>query len=513
MWREICTRLRSLRHWRRRETDLDEEIRFHLAEEMEEHMAEGMSPERALAAARRDFGNVTRLRELTRETWGWGPAERLLQDVRHAIRGMRRNRGYACAVVLTLAIGIGLNAAMFGLLSRLFLQAPPHVEEPGGIHRVWVRERDLRMDSLAPTGALIASDRMDWADFNLLRADPGRFAAVGGYTAPRPARHGRGQSAEELRVSWVTGNLFALLGARPALGRSIVPEDDDLAATPVAAIGHGYWKRRFGGARAVLGSTVSFDEVTYEIVGVMPRGFSGPEASAADVWLPLRIAATGSRGSGWQRSGSGFSLMPLVRLAPGVTAATAGAAATGNLRAVRADQDFWWKNPEATVVLGPILRARGPAALGDDMRLPLVVGGVALVVLLVSTANVSNLLMLRVAARRRELAVRHALGAGRWSIGRLLVVESVVLAALSGAAALALAAAAGRVLRDTLLPRYEWADQPLEVTAIAFTGASLVAVALVAALFPAVFAARSRGRSLREPGDIELLSRRGPGHA
>ena len=493
MWRRICSRLRSLRHWRRREAELDEEIRFHLAEETEERMAEGLSPERALAAARRDFGNVTRLRELTRETWGWGPAERLLQDLRHAIRGVRRHRGYACAVVLTLAFGIGLNAAIFGLLSRLFLQAPPHIEEPRGIHRVWVQERDLRMDSLAPTGALIASDRMDWADFSLLRADPTRFAAVGGYTAPRPIRHGRGQSADELRVSWVTGSLFALLGARPALGRSILPEDDDLGAPPVATIGHGYWKRRFGGARPALGSTVSFDDVTYEIVGVMPRGFAGPEASAADVWLPLRIAATGSSGNGWQRTGTGFSLTPLVRLAPGVTAEAAGAAATAGLRAPRADQDSWWRDAQATVVLGPILKARGPGALGDDMRLPLVVGGVALAVLLIATANVSNLLMLRVATRRRELAVRHALGAGRWGVGRLLVIESVVLAALSGAAALALAAVAGRVLRDTLLPRFWWADGPLDVTAITFAGVAALAVALVAALFPAVYAARSRG--------------------
>ena len=125
MWRQVCVRLRSLWRWRRRESELDEEIRFHLAEEIEERIAAGMSAEQARAAARRDFGNVTLIRELTRETWGWGPVERLLQDARSAIRGLRRNLGYACAVVLILALGIGLNAAMFGLLSRLFLQAPP----------------------------------------------------------------------------------------------------------------------------------------------------------------------------------------------------------------------------------------------------------------------------------------------------------------------------------------------------------------------------------------------------
>ena len=162
MWRQICVRLRSLWRWRRQESELDEEIRFHLAEEIEERIAAGMSPGQACAAARRDFGNVTLIRELTRETWGWGPAERVFQDVRSAIRGMRRNPGYACAVVLILALGIGLNAAMFGLLSRLFLQAPPHIEDPDGIHRVWVRQRGIgELGEL--TGAVFAIDRMDWA--------------------------------------------------------------------------------------------------------------------------------------------------------------------------------------------------------------------------------------------------------------------------------------------------------------------------------------------------------------
>ena len=491
MWRQVCVRLRSLWRWRRQESELDEEIRFHLAEEIEERIAAGMSAEQARAAARRDFGNVTLIRELTRETWGWGPVDRLLQDARSAIRGLRRNPGYACAVVLILALGIGLNAAMFGLLSRLFLQAPPHIEDPDGIHRVWVRQRGIgELGEL--TGAVFAIDRMDWAEFSTLRADFDRFAAVGGYTAPGLRLNGRGQNAEELQVSQVTGDLFTLLGVHPGLGRLIGSRDDDLAATPAAVISDGYWHQRFGRSREALGATVSLDQVTYEIVGVLPPGFSGPDPRAADVWLPVQIAAAASGDDNWRRSGTGFSLTLLVRLAPDVTAEAASRAATHLLRATRADSNLSWKDTEATVVLGPILQARGPADLVGAMRLPLVVGGVALLVLLVATANVSNLLMLRVAARRRELAVRHALGAGRWGVGRLLVIESVFLAVLSGAAGLGVAAVAGRVLRVTLLPGYQWAGDPLDTRTLAFTGVAVFAVGLLAALFPALYAARGR---------------------
>ena len=487
MWRQVYVRLRSFIRWRQQEVELDEEIRFHLAEEKEDRIAEGLSPAAARAAAQRDFGNVTLIRELTRETWGWGPAERLLQDIRSAIREVRRNPGYTGAVVLTLALGIGLNAAMYGLLAPLFLQAPPHVEDPDGIRRVWVRER-FDVGELA--GTVVADDQIDWAEFSSLRDDPDRFTAVGGYTAPQLMQNGRGQAAESFHVSWVTGNLFALLGAPTVLGRLIVPEDDEVAASPVAVIGNGYWQRRFAGDREALGATVTFGDITYEIVGVMPPGFSGPEPSAADIWLPLQIAATNGYKNWWESS-SGFDLTALVRLAPGVTAEVAAAAATGGVRTARAGN--WWRDTEPTVMLGPLLRTRRPGTLWRDLQLPLAVGGVTLAVLLVAAANVSNLLMLRVAARRRELAVRHALGAGRWGVGRLLVTESVLLAALSGVAALGVAAAADRVLRITLLPRYQWAGGTVDVTAIAFIGVAVLAVGLATALFPALYASRSRG--------------------
>ena len=486
MWRQVYVRLRSFFRWRRQEVELDEEIRFHLTEEMDERIAEGLSPTAARAAAPRDFGNVMQIRELTRETWGWGPAERLLQDIRTAIRGIRRNPGYTVAVVLTLALGIGLNAAMYGLLARLFLQAPPHVKDPDGIHRVWVRER---FDVGVFAGTVVADDVMDWAEFGTLHDDRDRFAAVAGYTAPRAMQNGRGQAAESLHVSWVTGDLFALLGVPPALGRLIVPEDDDVTASPVALIGNGYWQRRFAGAREALGATITFRDITYEIVGVMPPGFSGPDPNAADVWLPQQIAAT-DNSDYYRAPDTGGRLTALVRLAPGVTTEAAAAAATGGVRT--AGVRHWRGDTEPTVVLGPLLRARKPGTLERDLQLPLVVGGVALAVLLIATANVSNLLMLRVAARRRELAVRHALGGGRWGVGRLLVTESVVLAALSGVAALGVAAAAGRVLRITLLPRYQWAGGTVDATAIAFTGVAVLAVGLAAALFPALYAARGR---------------------
>ena len=339
---------------------------------------------------------------------------------------------------------------------------------------MWVRRGD-RGD---PTRVY---DGLRWREFDAFGTDADRFSAVGGYTTPWPTPNGRGQTAEELRVSQVTGGFFEVLGARPALGRPILPEDDDPAAPPVAVIGNGYWRRHFSGTPAALGATVTFGDVTYAIVGAMPSGFSGPEPNAVDVWLPNQIA----------EGVTDSFVRVLVRLQPGVTAEAAGAAATARLRSARDDSDP--SGTDDTILLGPLLRTRGPAALAGDMRLPLVVGGVALVILLVATANVSNLLMLRVAARRRELAVRRALGAGRWGVGRLLVIESVVLAVLSGAAALGVAAMAGRVLRVTLLPRYQWGGGPLDVTAMAFTGASVLAVGLAAALLPALYAARSRG--------------------
>ncbi|MXX75625.1 MAG: FtsX-like permease family protein [Holophagales bacterium] len=454
----------------------------------------GLSLEQAQAEARRNFGNVTLVREQTREAWGWAPMELLLKDIRAAFRMMRHNSGYTCAVVLTLALGIGLNAPMYEMLSRLFLRAPPHIEDPDRVRRLWVSERIDPGDRGVSTGRTWVVDALQWLDFDALSAADNPL--IDGVAGDRVSfrTNGRGQRAENLTVSWVTGEFFDFLGVAPTAGRLIATEDDDLAAQPVAVISDAYRRQRFGSAEEALGTTLSFEDVTYLVVGVLPPGFSGPRSNAVDVWLPLEHAATASRGNSWRRYGSTFYLTSFVRLAPGATEEAADAAVTAAVRAARAGSGFPDSlDREATVALGPILRTRGPTTLRRHMRLPLVAGGITFVVLLIAAVNMSNLLMLRVAARRRELAVRYALGLGRWGVGRLLVTESLVLAALSGIAALAVAAATGDALRRTLLPSYQWAEDPLGATATGFTGIAVLGIGLAAAVAPAVFAARSRG--------------------
>ncbi|MCY3931113.1 MAG: ABC transporter permease [Acidobacteria bacterium] len=494
MLRLLHNRLRSIWHRPQKDVELDEEIRFHLAAEAEERIETGLPPERAHAEARLRFGNVLLTRELTREAWGWAPAERLLKDIRAAFRMMRRNTGYTCAVVLTLALGIGLNAPMYEMLSRLFLRPPPHIEDPDAVHRLWLSERVDPGNRSGSTGRSWVVDAMQWLDFQALSvADNALIDGVAGHRVSS-STNGRGQRAENLTVSWVTGELFDFLGVAPTAGRSIAAEDNDLAAQPVAVISDGYRRQRFDSAEEALGATLSFDDVTYLVVGVLPPGFSGPRSNAVDVWLPLEHAATASRGNSWRRYGSTFYLTPFVRLAPGATEEAAGAAVTAAVRAARAGSRFSDSlDQEATVALGPILRTRGPVTLRRHMRLPLIAGGITFVVLLVAAVNMSNLLMLRVASRRRELAVRYALGLGKWGIGRLLVTESLALAALSGVVALAVAAATGDALRRTLLPSHQWADDPLGATAVGFTAIAVLGVGLAAAVAPAVYAARSRG--------------------
>lgn len=471
------------------EADVDLEIEHHFAAAEADLVRRGMSPEAARAEVARRFGDVRatrtaliglgRGREAARQRrdwWGdWG------LDLRYAVRSLGRTPGVTAAIIVMLALGIGANAAMYGILDQLFLSPPPHIAAPNEILRLYTRQTDRYRG-----GEYIDSD-VAVDQYEALTRDVRAFRRVAGYWV-QDNRVGTGQQSHHVNVAMVTGGYFPLLGAMAARGRFIEPDDDSPAAAPVAVISDGYWRRQHGASGEALGSTIKLDQVTYTVVGIAPPEFSGPDLYPIDIWVPLQIAAPAARQI-WRRVGSGFGLRVLARLEPGATPAQAADQATSVLRAFAASEPR--AEPDVTALFGPLVAARGPETLSGSLRLSLVVGGVVLVVLLIACANVTNLLILRAAGRRRELAVRGALGAGRWRTGRLLVLESLTLAVAAGAASALVAALAGRGLHLLLRPGGATALPVTEWRVLLFAGGVAIVVGFLSGLAPAVQASGS----------------------
>ena len=259
MLRQIYVRLRSLRRWRRQEAELEEEIRFHLAEEMEERVASGMSPEEALAAARRDFGNVPLIRELTRETWGWGFAERFAQDVRGALRMMRRNPTFAAVSAGTLALAIGVNVVMLSVLNTVLFRPLPY-QSPEDLVMLWTEtpSQDLRENRSAFWNI------EEWSRQSRSFTGLAMFDNV----ALTLTHAGETQRVQGARVS---PNLFPLVGVQPRHGRGF-SADEAAERRRVAVISHRFWQSRFGGSLDALGASVELDGHASRIVGVLPDG-------------------------------------------------------------------------------------------------------------------------------------------------------------------------------------------------------------------------------------------------
>lgn len=474
------------------EADVDLEIEHHFAAAVEDLVRRGSSPEAARAEVARRFGDIraaraamialSQGRELARKRrdWrgGWG------LDARYALRSLGRTPGVTAAIIVMLALGIGANAAMFGILDQLFLSPPPGISATDQILRLYRRQTD-RFRGVEYTGGTFAFDQ-----YKALARDVPGFREMAGYWVDEN-RVGTGQQSHQVSVAMVTGTYFPLLGATPARGRFIEPEDDTPSATPVAVISNGYWRRQYGASGGALGSTVTLGQVTYTVVGIAPRHFSGADVYPVDIWIPLLIAVPATRGSFWPRVGSGFGLQVLVRLRPGATPALAAKQATRALRAFAVSEPR--AEPNVTALAGPLVAARGPDDLPGSMRLSLVVGGMAAVVLLIACANVTNLLILRAAGRRRELAVRAALGAGPWRTGRLLVLESLGLAVAAGATSALVAAIAARGLHLLLQPAGGWELAISDWRVLLVAGGTAIVVGLLSGLAPAVQASGSAG--------------------
>ena len=272
MWRQIRARLRSLWRWRRQESELDEEIRFHLARETEERIAAGVSPEEARAAARRDFGNVTLTRELTREAWGWASAEALLQDTRGALRAIRRNPAFSGVAAGTLALAVGVNVVMFSVLNTVLFRPLPY-RFPDELVMLWTE---------TPSQALRENRSAFWNVEEWRRQSRSfRDMAVFDSVALTLTHEGETQRVQGARVS---PNLFPLLGIDPRHGRSF-SADEAAERRRLALVSHRFWQARFGGSLDALGASVELDGRPSTIVGVLPDGFRFGSLDA-DVFEP-----------------------------------------------------------------------------------------------------------------------------------------------------------------------------------------------------------------------------------
>ena len=474
------------------ERDAELEVGFHLDMKVRELIERGMSPEAARAEALRRFGDVRatreRIEQIDRERLGrerraaWWSA--VAQDLRYGMRGLGRQRAFTAVVVLTLGLAIGANATMFGIVDRLLLRAPPHVQDGESLARVFfvVPRR---------TGPPSESDRASFPQFAAVRDRVTELESMAAVFATDMVL-GDGVDSRQIRGAMTTASLFPLLGVRPALGRFFGADEDRIpAGEPVAVISHAFWQSHFGGARDALGAEIRLGRVPYTVIGVAPRGFTGADLERIDVWVP--IASAGSTiTDDWHEQRNMTWIQVLGRLRPG------GDGRRANLQATAAWHEYiraGGRNVERQLALGPrveiapLLEERGPNRT-DGSRIALWLAGVAAIVLIIACANVANLLLARAMRRRREIAVRLALGVSRARLVSQLLVESLLLAALGGVAGLVIARWGGAVVRSTLLPNVVWSEQLLDSRVIAFTAAATLLTGLLAGLVPAVQASR-----------------------
>lgn len=423
--RTIWLRIRS--PWLRREVkrEIDEELRFHLEQRTQENIAAGMAPKDAAREARKRFGNLQSVREECRETRGASFGEATLKDLRFAFRMLRKNPGFTAVAVLTLALGIGANTAIFSIVDAVLLRPLPF-KDPERLVTVWERNPEHGYD--ANTAAAANFD--DW------KAQNQSFEQMASFKRASKMDLTLGDETERVTGVAVTANLFPLLGTNPMRGRGFTSEEETPGRADVVVLSHRLWQRRFAGDPAVLGKTVSLDGRSYTVVGIMPGGFCFPGGTgvldgdydpAADLWMPLRISAEEQQNRG------DHPCHVVARLKPGVTLAQARSEMDAIQGQIHKSYGWYFMGTHCTV-----LPLREQSVGGVRAALCLLLGAVALV-LLIACANIASLLLVRAAARQKEFAVRAALGAGRGAIIRQLLVESVLLAVLGGALGVLLA--------------------------------------------------------------------------
>jgi predicted permease len=413
-WKDkLLIRLRMFFDRKRAGERLQDELRFHLELQVEKNIAAGMSAEAARRAALRSFGNPEALREQTRDTWSWNWLDLLILDLRQSIRSLRRAPAFSTTVILVLALGIGANVALFSVVHAVLLKSLPF---PDADRLVRVYEADARgrfQDNLV-TGGSFATWKAQSKSFQDLAIKRSTGYDLSGAGSELP---------EWVNAEIGSWNVFPLLGVQPAIGRFFLPEDDRPGANATVVLTWGLWKRRYGANPAILGKTVLLDARPFTVIGVLPAWFQYPDAKV-QLWTPIYH----EKPSSFMQMFTAHDFDVIGRLKPGISNAQANA----ELNAIQLQ--IRHQNPDGpvddAVNLRPILDAEVHQVRPGLYALL----AATTCLLLIACLNIANLLVARAATRRRELAVRTALGGTRLRLVRAQILESLLLSAAGGIA-------------------------------------------------------------------------------
>jgi predicted permease len=481
---KLSLRFRSLFHRNAADRELDEEVLFHVEHQTAANMAAGMPPAEARRTALREFGGVESLKEECRDARNTNYLHDLAQDLRYGLRMLRKSPGFTAIAILTLALGIGANTAIFSIVDSLLLRPLP-VKDPNQLAVLAFRQ-----------GQGPLNDQFSLADLRDIRAQTkASFSDILGYTPIGLDGLNRDGKAEPISTCYVTGNYFSLLGIQPYLGRFIFPsESETQGADPILVLSYSYWKTRFGGDRTIVGKTVLLNGRPITVIGVAPPGFYGLHPMAnTQGYVPFNMITTYE--SGWPKdvmvNRIQQTLHTLARLKPGASLSNAAAALDVVARRLSTQYPETDRGLALSVYAErfarPDVTSSGTLVKAAGLFLTLVG-----LVLLLACVNVANIILVRATAREREMAVRAALGAGRGRLIRQLLTETILLALLGGVAGISLglwgAHAIASIQLHTFTPVHLDFGLDWRIFIYGFSAALLTGI--IVGMFPALRACR-----------------------
>jgi predicted permease len=485
MLSDLLYRLRALFRRKSVEAEMDEELRAHFEQQVEKYVRSGMGREEAARRARLEFGGMDQVKEECRDARGVNFIETMLQDVRYGLRQLRRNPGFTFVVVITLALGIGANSAVFSVLNGLFLRGLP-VPEPERL-------------------VAFSDNNFSWPDYVAYRDQAKSFESLStSFGIPFTANLNSTRPPEHIYGGLVTGNFLATLGIRPVLGRGFLPDEDQIASPrPVVMLSYRLWRNQFGGNTAIVGQTIRLNNAPYTVVGVMPSNFRTVDFGIApDLWAPMatlpQLFVTEAQAHPFTNADE-RSFWIFGRLKDGVSRQAAQAEVNvindRLLEAAGAKQ----RRPVALTSPGVLPGELGKMFLGISAVVMVIAG----LVLLIACVNIANLLLARATSRHRETAIRLAIGAGRWRVIRQLMTENLILSFLGAGVGLLLAWAVAKAMASVELPlplpiAFDFAP---DMRVLLATAGIAVLTSVIFGLAPAVRATRLDVGAALKDGD------------